>query len=83
MRSSGLTIAQQKSLVGKWRETGRILEARRRDALARQSPEQSRQAAFDMLHLGGLLPPDSAKDRSSGLIEAQRLFARAHRRGRP
>ena len=66
-----------------WRETGRLLEAQRRLELAAQSPSQSQQAAFDMLQLGGMLPANTARERSSGLIEMQRHFARWHGRGQP
>lgn len=65
-----------------WRETGRVLEAQRRAELAAQSPSQSRQAAFDMLQLSGMLPGDAVRESGSGLIEMQRLFARWHNRGR-
>jgi hypothetical protein len=82
MASPKLSGARQKELVALWRETGRVLEARRRSELAAQSPSQSRQAAFDMLQLGGMLPADPVRENSSGLIEMQRLFARWHSRGR-
>jgi len=72
----------QRELVARWRETGRALEAQRRAELALQSPSQSRQAAFDMLQLGGMLPGDRARACDSGLIEMQRLFARWHTGGR-
>ena len=83
MASSILSLAQQKELVATWRETGRWLEAQRHAELASQTPAESRQAAFDMLQLGGMLPGDAAREKSSGLIELQRLFARWHNRGRP
>jgi len=83
MASPVPSIAVQKKLVALWRETGRVLEELRRSELARQSPEQSRQAAYDMLQLGGMLPEDPARERTSGLVEMQRLFARARGRGRP
>lgn len=74
--------AQQKVLVARWQETGRLLDEHRRAELAAQTPEQSRLAAFDMLQLGGMLPADPRRERSSGLIEMQRLFARGHGLGR-
>lgn len=77
------SFARQKELVAAWRETGRRLDALRRAELASQSPLESRQAAFDMLQLGGMLPGDPAREESSGLVEMQRLFARWHTRGRP
>ncbi len=83
MGSPTLTKARQKELVAAWQETGHRLEAQRFAELAAQTPSQSRQAAFDMLQLGGMLPGDTARVKSSGLIEMQRLFARWHSRGRP
>jgi hypothetical protein len=74
-------LARQQEIVAMWHETGRLLEAQRRSELAAQSPAQSRQAAFDMLQLGGMLPGHAAREQSSGLIEMQRLFARWHSRG--
>jgi hypothetical protein len=76
------SLEQQRDLVAGWRVTGRLLEAQRWSELAAQTPEQSRQAAFDMLQLGGMLPADPARDRHSGLVEMQRCFAGAHRRER-
>ena len=81
--SSILPLARQKELVAKWRETGLRLEAQRRTELTSQSPLESQQAAFDMLQLGGMLPGDTRREASSGLVEMQRLFARWHTRGRP
>ena len=82
MASRELSLAVQKELVERWRETGRVLEAQRHAELAAQSPLQSRQAAFDMLQLGGMLQLDEARERGSGLIEMQRIFARGHERCR-
>lgn len=65
---------QQKRLTAQWQETGRALDALRYAALARQSPAESRQAAYDMLQLGGLLQSDPELERGSGLVEMQRLF---------
>ena len=76
------SIALQRELVVRWRETGRVLEAQRHAELAAQSPLQSRQAAFDMLQLGGMVQGDSARELGSGLIEMQRVFALWHGRGR-
>ena len=77
---------EQKRLVAQWRETGLVLERLRYAALAGQSPAESRQAAYDMLQLGGRL--SGARDElGSGLVEMQRLFGalrgapRAHERG--
>lgn len=54
-----------------------MLQAHRYAELAAQSPVQSRQAAYDMLQLGGMLQVDEARELDSGLIEMQRIFARA------
>ena len=78
MASAASSLSAQKDLVARWRETGRVLEKQRRAELAAQSPAQCRLAAFDMLQLGGMLPVDPARERHSGLIEMQRLFARGH-----
>ena len=74
---------EQKRLVAQWQETGLVLERLRYAALARQSPAQSRQAAYDMLQLGGLLDGKPETEPGSGLVEMQRLFGalRAHGRG--
>lgn len=77
----GSTLREREIVAG-WRETGRLLEAHRWAELAAQSPEDSRQAAFDMLQLGGMLPADPAREQGSGLIEMQRIFARWHERER-
>ena len=82
MASPKVPSVLQKELVARWRETGRILEAQRHAELAAQSPSQSRQAAFDMLQLGAMLPGDPAREHDSVLVEMQRLFARWHVRGR-
>lgn len=82
MGSPILSEARQKELVAAWQETGRRLEAQRFSELAAQTPSQSRQAAFDMLQLGGILPADPAREKRSGLTEMQRLFSRGHGRGR-
>ncbi len=71
----------QRRLVATWRETGRVLATQRLTELAAQSPLQSQEAAFDMLQLGGMLPQDAARERSTGLIEMQRIFARWRTRG--
>lgn len=81
MVSTKLSLLRQKELVALWCETGRLLEAQRRRELAAQSPSQSREAAFDMLQLGGMLPGDAVRESGSGLIEMQRLFARGRGRG--
>lgn len=75
--------ARQQELVAKWHETGLRLETQRRAELASQSRLESQQAAFDMLQLGGMLPGDTKREESSGLVEMQTFFARWHTRGRP
>ena len=81
MSSPILSLAQQKELVATWHDTGRRLDAQRHAELASQL--ESQQAAFDMLQLGGMLPGDTKREESSGLVEMQRLFARWHTSGRP
>jgi len=74
---------EQKRLVAQWQAAGLELEKLRYVALARQSPEESRQAAYDMLQLGGGLKGELADKLGSGMVEMQRLFGalRAHGRG--
>jgi hypothetical protein len=76
-----MAAATEADIVAGWHETGRLLEAVRWRELASQTPEESRRAAFDMLQLGGLLPPNPACERCSGLIDMQRLFSRWRDRG--
>ncbi len=70
---------REQELVRRWRQIGRLLDAKRWAELAAQSRDESRSAAFDMLQLGGMLPVDAARERYSGMIDMQRLFARWHR----
>ena len=74
---------EQKRLVAQWRETGLALERLRHAELACQSPAESRQAAYDMLQLGGRLGGESGDELGAGMVEMQRLFGalRAHGRG--
>ena len=82
MPQSDPSPLEQRRLVEGWREAGRALDRQRRLELRSQSEAESRQAAFDMLQLGGMMPPESSPRRSSGMVEMQRLFARGHgRRG--
>ncbi len=76
MSSHLLEAAVQRRLIEQWRETGRVLTDIRRSELAAQSPEDSRRAAWDMLQLGAMFPPDPARKNQSGLVEMQRLFAK-------
>ena len=70
-------------MVAQWRETGLALDSLRYAALACQTSGESRQAAYDMLQLGGLLNGEPVDKLGSGLVEMQRLFGalRAHGRG--
>ena len=72
-----------KQLVTCRLEAGRITAVQRRAELAAQSPSESREAAFDMLQLGGMLPANPSREQYSGLVEMQRLFSRGHARERP
>ena len=76
MSSHLLEAAVQRRLIEQWRETGRVLAEMRKAELATQSPEDSRRAAWDMLQLGAMLPPDPARENQCGLVEMQRLFAK-------
>lgn len=82
MQSIVLSATEQRRLAMLWAETGRELEKQRHAELASQSAADSQRAAYDMLQLGGLLPPDPKRERESGLIEMQRLFARGHQGGK-
>lgn len=62
--------------VKQWQETGPLLHKIRYQELAAQTPEQSRQAAYDMLQMADHFPPDPKREKTSGLVEMQRLFAR-------
>jgi hypothetical protein len=77
MATPALELEQQEHLVKQWRETGRLLGDLRRRELALLSAEESRQATYDLLQLGGMLAPDSEREKTSGMVEMQRLFARA------
>lgn len=81
MPANELDSATSRKLVALWEETGELLARIRMRELASQTPEESRQAAFDMLQMGGLLPADSRRERQSGLIEMQQKFARLRERG--
>ncbi len=78
-----LSQSQQRRLVACWREAGLALAQLRHAELASRSAAESREAAHDMLHLGGMLPADRTRELGSGLVEMQRLFSRGHGRGRP
>lgn len=69
-------------MVAQWRETGLALDSLRYAALACQTSGESRQAAYDMLQLGGLLRNEPGIDPGSGLVEMQRLFGALRTHGR-
>lgn len=71
-----LTLAEKQRYVRQWSETGRLLHKIRYEELAAQTPEESRRAAYDMLHLAGVLPRDRNREKTSGLVEMQALFAK-------
>lgn len=75
-----LTYAEKKRLVEQWGETGRLLHKIRYAELAAQTPEESRRAAYDMLHLAGVLPRNRSRETTSGLIEMQSLLAKMRER---
>ena len=84
MATATLSLAEQRRLVACWREAGEALARLRRAELASQSAAESRQAAYEMLQLGGMLPGGSAgAERSAGMVEMQRLFACGHGVRRP
>ncbi|HLX28239.1 MAG TPA: hypothetical protein VKV24_07120 [Casimicrobiaceae bacterium] len=80
MGRDAISKTVQRQLVDTWREAGKAMEAERLRALASQTPEESRDAALDMLELGSLAAPKASAEKYSGLMEMQRLFARWHRR---
>ena len=73
---------EQKRLVAQWRETGLALDSLRYAALACQTSMESRQAAYDMLQLGGLSREQPEDEPGSGLVEMQRLFGALRTHGR-
>jgi hypothetical protein len=82
MPVTGHDAKTPRELVALWGDTGRKLAQIRVAELAGQTPMESQQAAYDMLQLGGLLPSDPERERTSGLIEMQRRFAVLRQRGR-
>ncbi|MGQ0653822.1 MAG: hypothetical protein ACT4P4_16415 [Betaproteobacteria bacterium] len=83
MTTRPLSIEEQRRLVRIWGEAGAAMERLRRQELASLSPQEAREATYDLLQLGGMLPLPPARQRSSGLVEMQRVFVRGHgRRGR-
>lgn len=61
-------------VVAQWRRAGPALAQVRRDELRRLTDAEALAAAEDLLDLLRLLPPAAGV---SGLVEQQRLFARA------
>ena len=78
---SELDHSARQRLVCQWTQTGRVLAAAKRRSLANYSPQEQRDAAWDMSELGGMLPPDERREKWSGLIEMQRQFAKLRQRG--
>jgi hypothetical protein len=78
--ASDLDRGARQRLVTQWAETGRVLAATKRKTLANSTPEEHRQAVWDMSQLGGLLAPNQQLEKWSGLIEMQRWFARLRER---
>lgn len=76
MGSGPPSIEEQRALVAGWAEAGSALAAERHRALAAGTDAEFREASLDLLRLAERLPPDPARDRTSGLVEMQRLFAR-------
>lgn len=60
-------------VVGQWRDAGAALAAVRRREVAALTDAQALAATLDLLEMADALPPRT----SSGLVEQQRLFARA------
>ena len=70
------TIEEQKELVRKWEETGRLLEEMRREALRDKPYDWKEVDALLSLGEGVDLPPRTP----DGLVEMQRIFMKAHNR---
>ena len=65
--------------VAQWRTTGPLLEAIRAEELRAMTEEQAR-AASEMLLAAAPIPGDPRTDSTtSGLVEQQRIFARARK----
>lgn len=62
------------AVVAQWRRAGPALARVHRDELRRLTDADALAAAEELLELARLLPPPSGV---SGLVEQQRLFARA------
>lgn len=63
-------------VVGQWRDAGAALAAVRRREVAALTDAQALAATLDLLEMVDALPPLPPRT-SSGLVEQQRLFARA------
>lgn len=70
----------QKRLIRQWRDTGVVLRKIRLDELAAMQDEESRRVALDILNLASVLADDPRRERSSGLVEMQRLFSKLRER---
>jgi hypothetical protein len=64
------------ALIAQWRRAGPSLEQVRREELRRLTDADALAAAEELLDLVRLLPSPAAE--GSGLVEQQRVFARAH-----
>lgn len=64
------------AVVAQWRRAGPSLEKVRREELRRLTDADALAAAEELLDLVRLLPPPPEE---SGLVEQQRIFARAHK----
>lgn len=71
MRTEGDTAA---AVVAQWQRAAPALAGVRRDELRRLTDAEALAAAEELLDLVRLLPPPTG---TSGLVEQQRLFARA------
>jgi hypothetical protein len=76
LASMGMGAAEDRTaaVVTQWRRAGPALAQVRRDELRRLTDAEALAAAEELLDLVRLLPPLTG---ASGLVEQQRLFARA------
>lgn len=70
------SLEQQRAYVLRWQETGQTLARRRRAEVAALSDEDALRAVHDLLEALDALPPREPRP-SSGLVEMQRVLARA------
>jgi hypothetical protein len=72
----GVETNMTAAVVAQWRQAGPALARVHRDELRQLTDAQALTAAEELLDLVRLLPPPTG---ISGLVEQQRLFARARR----